>query len=57
MLVDDAGAVAAIEEREEGPAVIGSGELVRSPARPGLVDSVPTTTGVVIGTYGEGEDA
>jgi dihydrofolate reductase len=38
VLVDDAGAVAAIKEREEGLTVLGSGELTRSLARLGLVD-------------------
>ncbi|GAA2145729.1 dihydrofolate reductase family protein [Actinomadura napierensis] len=85
VLVDDVGAVAGIKQREEGLTVHGSGELVRSLARLGLVDeyllmthplllgtgrrlfegisenlrlvdSVTTTTGVVIGTYGKGED-
>ena len=32
-------------------AVLGSGVLVRSPAAAGLVDSVATTTGVIIATY------
>lgn len=86
VLVDDVEAVAGIKEREEGLTVHGSGELVRSLARLGLVDvylllihpvvlgtgrrlfagfsenlrlvnTVTTTTGVVIATYRKLEDA
>lgn len=86
VLVDDVEAVAGIKEREERLTVHGSGELVRSLARLGLVDvylllihpvvlgtgrrlfagfsenlrlvnTVTTTTGVVIATYRKLEDA